>query len=129
YVFGEVEDEFSETSENAERLSNGTVRLPGRMRLDECDEWVGTEWRGASNTVSGLITERLGQLPEPGSVLSIDGVEVVVEEVSRHVVTSVIATPLPEPESGSEEDPEIQTSTPESSRPPEVTEDEERDDD
>ncbi|MEE2886595.1 MAG: hemolysin family protein [Planctomycetota bacterium] len=111
YVFGEVEDEFSETSENAERLSNGTVRLPGRMRLDECDEWVGTEWRGASNTVSGLITEHLGQLPAPGAVIFIDGVEVVVEEVSRHVVTSVIATPLADPCPGPEGDPQIQASS------------------
>lgn len=111
HVFGEVEDEFSETSENAEHLSNGTVRLPGRMRLDECDDWIGTEWRGVSNTVSGLITERLGQLPEPGAVISIDGVEVLVEAVTRHVVTSVIVTPLPKPDPGSDEDSQIQASS------------------
>ncbi len=98
HVFGEVEDEFSDTVVNAERLADGTVRLPGRMRLDECDDLLGAEWRGSSTTVSGLITEQLGHLPKPGAVLSIAGVDVVVEEVSRHVVTSVLATPVAEPE-------------------------------
>lgn len=95
HVFGEVEDEFSEASLTPERLPDGRLRLRGRMRLDECEDWIGTEWRGQSNTVSGLITEHLGHLPEIGMKVLIEGVEVVVEEVSNHIVTSVIATPIP----------------------------------
>jgi CBS domain containing-hemolysin-like protein len=71
------------------------VRLPGRYYREDCEDWVDAEWEGTEDTVSGFITRHLGHLPEPGERLCIEGVEVLVEGVANHVITSVIATPKP----------------------------------
>ncbi|MEX2032104.1 MAG: CBS domain-containing protein, partial [Dehalococcoidia bacterium] len=75
-------------------LDDGRVRLPGRMRVDEADEWLGVVWEGGSDTLSGLVTERLGHLPQPGEQLTISGVEVEVEQVEGSVITSLIVRPI-----------------------------------
>jgi CBS domain containing-hemolysin-like protein len=74
-------------------LDDGRVRLPGRMRVDEADEWLGVVWEGESDTLSGLVTERLGHLPQPGEQLTIFGVEVEIEQVEGSVITSLIVRP------------------------------------
>ena len=93
HVLGEVEDESSVGVENPQRLPDGVVRLPGRLRLDEAADWTKILWKGTSTTVGGLITERLGHLPVVGETAEIDGVHVEVESVENHVVTSVLARP------------------------------------
>jgi CBS domain containing-hemolysin-like protein len=95
HVLGEVGDEFSEAIEDARRLPDGSVRLPGRLRLDEAEIWIHAPWRGVSTTVGGFVTERLGHLPEVGECAEIDGVRIEVEAVENHVVTSVLAQPRP----------------------------------
>src|SRR5690606_3405624 len=47
-------------------LPDGRVRLPGRMRIDEAEDWLGVRWEGESDTLSGIISERLGRIPEAG---------------------------------------------------------------
>ena len=69
------------------------VRLPGRLRLDAVSKWIGKTWTGSSTTVGGFITESVGHLPEVGEDLVIQGIELQVESVENHVVTSVLARP------------------------------------
>jgi len=75
------------------RLPDGRVRLPGRLRVDEAHEWVGVLWTGDSDTVGGMVSERLGHIPDPGERVEIDGVEVEVERADDLVVHSVLARP------------------------------------
>ena len=75
-------------------LEDGRLRLPGRMRVDEAEEWLGVQWEGESDTLSGLITERLGHLPQPGESLTISGVEVEVEEVDGSVISWLVVRPV-----------------------------------
>jgi CBS domain containing-hemolysin-like protein len=93
HVFGEVGDEFSASSQTPQRLPDGMVRLPGRLRLDAVSKWIGKTWTGSSTTVGGFITESVGHLPEVGEDLVIEGIELQVESVENHVVTSVLARP------------------------------------
>ncbi len=93
HVFGEVGDEFSASSQTPQRLPDGMVRLPGRLRLDAVSEWIGETWTGSSTTVGGFITESVGYLPEVGEDLVIEGIELQIESVENHVVTSVLARP------------------------------------
>lgn len=100
-LLGEVADEFKHAGGVPERLPDGRVRLPGDMLLDEVAPWVGVPWEGESDTVGGLVMERLGRIPEVGEGLEIDGVEVEVEAKEGHAILTVLARPLTdEPGSG-----------------------------
>lgn len=92
-VMGEIADEFREDEQRPERLDDGRVRLPGWMRLDEAEPWIGMLWEGDADTVGGRVMEELGHVPRVGEAVEIDGVRVEVETVSGHAVGSVLATP------------------------------------
>lgn len=92
-VMGDLGDEFKAEEPAPERLPDGRVRLPGWMRLDEAEPWLGVSWDGESDTVGGRVTEALGHLPEPGERVRIDGVEVTVESVANHAVEWIVARP------------------------------------
>ncbi|MGE3961154.1 MAG: hemolysin family protein [Dehalococcoidia bacterium] len=78
-------------------LPDGRVRLPGRMRVDEAEEWLGILWEGESDTLSGIISERLGRIPRAGELLEVSGVGVEVETVEGLVVASLLARPVGTP--------------------------------
>jgi putative hemolysin len=92
-VFGDVGDEFKLEQRVAATLPDGRVRLPGRLMLHEVLPFTGVIWEGDSDTVGGLVIERMGRLPEPGETLEIDGVAVEVELVHNHAVVSVLIEP------------------------------------
>jgi putative hemolysin len=92
-LLGDIADEFKAVVE-PEHLPDGRVRVPGRIRLDEAEPWIGVLWRGESDTVGGHITDLLGRLPSPGDRLTIDGVAVEVERASPRAVISVLARPV-----------------------------------
>ena len=77
-----------------ERLPDGRVRLPGRMRVDEAHEWLGVLWEGESDTLGGIVSEHLGHIAAPGDRAMIDGVHVEVESVEHLAVHALIATPF-----------------------------------
>ena len=92
-VMGEVADEFRVDEPRPEKLEDGRVRLPGWMRLDEAEPWLGILWEGEADTVGGRVMEEMGHVPQAGERVRIDGVEVEVEAVSGHAVASVLALP------------------------------------
>lgn len=93
-LLGEVPDEFKAGQPQPERLPDGRVRLPGLLRLDEAEPWIGVLWQGEADTVGGRVTEALGHLPVAGERVTIDGVAVEVEQVVQRTVVSVLATPI-----------------------------------
>jgi CBS domain containing-hemolysin-like protein len=93
-IFGEVSDEFKNEQAQPERLADGRVRLPGLMRLDDSEPWIGIRWAGESDTVGGCVTEALGHIPVAGEYVTIDGVTVEVERVIHHAVASLLVTPV-----------------------------------
>ena len=99
-LLGDVADEFKHFGGAPERLPDGRVRLPGDMLLFEARSWVGTAWTGESDTVGGLVAERLGRIPEPGDTLEIEAVAVEVESVERYAVRTLLARPVPPEEGG-----------------------------
>jgi CBS domain containing-hemolysin-like protein len=93
-MVGDVADEFKGTDDVPERLPDGRIRLPGRLRLDEAAPWVGVEWTDAeSDTVGGRVLTALGQIPVGGETLTVDGVRLEVERMDGSAVASVLATP------------------------------------
>jgi putative hemolysin len=93
-IFGEVRDGLKWERPRAKRLPDGRVRLPGLMRLEEAEAWIGVRWEGLADTVGGHITGVLGHIPAVGERLTIDGVSIEVERMDRNAVASLIATPV-----------------------------------
>ncbi len=93
-MLGEVADEFKVDMPQPELLSDGRVRLPGFLRLDDAVEWIGTPWQGEADTVGGYISEVLGRLPDTGERLVVGGVDLEIEQVEHQTVVSVLATPV-----------------------------------
>lgn len=94
-LLGETADEFKPRENVPQRLPDGSVRLPGTLRLDEASAWVGAHWEADAYTVSGLVMERLGRIPLVGDVLDVDGVRVEVERLRGRAVESLVITPRP----------------------------------
>ena len=91
-LLGGVSDEFKAAQVRAILLSDGRVRLPGAMRLDQAAPVLGA-WRGGSQTVAAHIVAALGRAPEQGERVTVDGVEVEIEVVEGGNIASVIVGP------------------------------------
>jgi len=86
-------DEFKEGSSKPERLPDGRVRLPGFLRLDQAEPWIGSLWKGQSQTVGGHVVEVLSYFPAAGEKVDIEGVEIEIERVENRVIASLLAKP------------------------------------
>jgi CBS domain containing-hemolysin-like protein len=92
-VMGDFGDELKGDEPAPERLPDGRVRLPGGVRVDEAEPWIGAYLGGESDTIGGRVTEELGHVPAVGERVEIEGVALEVEAVLNHAVTSVLADP------------------------------------
>jgi CBS domain containing-hemolysin-like protein len=92
-VMGDVGDELKGDEPGPETLPDGRVRLPGWMRVDEAEGWIGAYLGGESDTLGGRVTEELGHVPAVGETTEIMGVRLEVESVLHHAVAWVVATP------------------------------------
>lgn len=90
-VFGDID---GKEKLQPERLTDGKVRLPGLLHLDDAQPWIGILWSGESDTVSGHVMDALGHIPMVGEHLTIDGVHVEVESLDDRMIASMIITPL-----------------------------------
>jgi putative hemolysin len=80
-LIGGVSDEFKGATARAILLPDGSVRLPGTMRLEQAAQVVGAPWRSAGDTVSSFVLKSLGQPPAPGEHVTIGGVPFIIEAV------------------------------------------------
>jgi CBS domain containing-hemolysin-like protein len=94
-LFGEIRDELKQPDAGAEVLPDGTLRLPGSMRLDEAAAWLPTRWEGPATTVGGHIIDTLRRLPVEGESLEIAGLRVTIAEMSPTAVRWVVVQPAP----------------------------------
>jgi CBS domain containing-hemolysin-like protein len=97
-LLGGVSDEFKAAQLRAMLLTDGRVRLPGAMRLDQAAPVLGA-WRGGHETVASHIVAALGREPEQGERVTVDGVEVEIEVVeSGHIASVIVGSPDAPPE-------------------------------
>jgi CBS domain containing-hemolysin-like protein len=75
------------------RMSDGRVRLPGAMRLEQAAQIVPDLPRWSGETVGGFIVAEAGRLPDIGERLKIYGLDVDVEAVENGAVMSAIVSP------------------------------------
>ncbi|MFT7837435.1 hemolysin family protein [Saccharothrix sp. BKS2] len=109
-IVGEITDE-SDTEDRppVEHLADGSVRVSARLPVDDLDALFGTELDDHEvETVGGLLAQRLGRVPLPGTEAEIAGLRMRAEggkdERGRMRITTVLVRQGREDE-GDEETP------------------------
>jgi CBS domain containing-hemolysin-like protein len=97
-LIGETSREAKAGQPRPTRLPDGRVRLPGLMRIDEVDRWIGMAIESPADTLGGHILHRMGRMPVTGERITIDGVELEVERVEANRIVSVLVLPVNPPE-------------------------------
>jgi CBS domain containing-hemolysin-like protein len=100
-LIGGVSDEFKGAVARAILLPDGSVRLPGAMRVGQAAQVLGAPWRSPVDTVGAFITRELGGVPAPGEHVTIGGVPMIIEAVEGDVVSSALVLPPEQPEPAS----------------------------
>jgi CBS domain containing-hemolysin-like protein len=110
-IVGEITDE-SDTDDRppVEHLDDGAVRVSSRLPVEDLGELFGVELDDSDvETVGGLLAQRLGRVPLPGTEAEISGLSMRAEGGKdgrgRMRITSVVVRDVPESEmEGSESD-------------------------
>jgi CBS domain containing-hemolysin-like protein len=89
-LLGGVADEFKAATLRIIRLSDGRVRVPGSMRMDQAAALVGVEWRGAGDSVAAAVVAQLARLPESGERLTVGTVPIEIEVVENDTIATAI---------------------------------------
>ncbi len=95
-IVGDIIDEYDKERLEVLRLPDGSVSVDGRASLEKIEETFNIPIpETEAETISGLITEQLGRIPEPGDRAVINGVEFTVQEVAHNRVERLRAVVLP----------------------------------
>jgi CBS domain containing-hemolysin-like protein len=89
-LLGGVADEFKTMQVRPIRLSDGRLRIPGSMRLEQAAPLISEAWRGSDETVGAHLATLLGGVPEAGEEFDIDGAHVEIEAIEGDAIASVI---------------------------------------
>ena len=96
-IVGEIDDEHdSSTPERTRAESRGSTVLPASLHTDEVLEATGFAMpEGPYETLAGLVLDRLGHIPVPGEIATVDGwrLEVVAMDGLRIATVRVAAPP------------------------------------
>jgi putative hemolysin len=90
-LLGHVGDEFRSGQPAAETLSDGRIRLPGEMGVEDAALLLETTWETDASTLGGLVTEALGHIPSEGDTTIVGDYEFEVERVKDRIAQSVVA--------------------------------------
>jgi CBS domain containing-hemolysin-like protein len=90
-IVGEIADEYDVESPALERLLDGSLRVPGKMAIDDVSDELGielpdTEW----DTVGGLVFNLLGKVPDEGECVTFKSIELCAERVQGRRIVSVV---------------------------------------
>jgi len=93
-IVGEIDDEHdSSTPERTRSESRGSTVLPASLHTDEVLDATGfTMPDGGYETLAGLVLDRLGHIPVPGEMVTVDGwrLEVVAVDGLRIAAVRVV---------------------------------------
>jgi len=92
-VFGDVQDEFDLEGPDVAELPGGSVRLKGRVLIDEVNERYGLGLNFEEvDTVAGLIMAELGRPAIAGDQVEVNGARLRVEKVDKNKILSLLLT-------------------------------------
>lgn len=76
-IVGEIDDEQDEESRDHHRIDDSTMLISGLMRPDELGDLLDLDLPEGeeSDTVGGLITEKLDRMPHVGDVVRVEALD------------------------------------------------------
>lgn len=81
----------AEQSLYIESVGDGRLIVNGSARLDDINELLGTQLEEEGiGTIGGLIFNRMGAVPRPGTQIEVDGVKLTVRRTSRKRIEEVL---------------------------------------
>jgi CBS domain containing-hemolysin-like protein len=96
-IVGEIADEYDVERPGVEHCSDGSLRLPGRMPIDDASDELGVELPDAEwDTIGGLVLNLLGHVPEDGETVRYDEFELTAEDVQERRIGTVHIRHVPE---------------------------------
>ncbi|MEW6567389.1 MAG: hemolysin family protein [Chloroflexota bacterium] len=107
-ILGEIQDEYDVAEELPyNRLSDGSYLFKGQIPIDDVNELMEVELpKDVSDTLGGLVFNRLGRVPAAGEAVEVDGLRLTVEQVAGRRIRKVRASriqPGAAPESDKDE--------------------------
>jgi putative hemolysin len=106
-IVGEIQDEYDVEEDMVVKLDDDRARIDGRASVDDLAEVWGDlnlesllEDRDEYDTIGGLVFHRLGAVPTPGAVVTVDGITLTVESTDGRRVRKVLAVREPRDREG-----------------------------
>ncbi|GAA5103289.1 hemolysin family protein [Haloechinothrix salitolerans] len=90
-IIGDVRDEHDiGEAPSSRRIDDDSWLVSGQLRPDELAEATGFEMpEGDYETVAGLVLTKLGEIPECGTHVDVDGWRLTVTEMDRHRIAEL----------------------------------------
>lgn len=89
-LVGDIWDEHDEVEEEFRQLSENTYRVDCDVTMDDFCAFFDIRAEYESVSLSGWIMEQLERVPEKGDKLTIDNLDITVNEIGSHRAESVI---------------------------------------
>jgi CBS domain containing-hemolysin-like protein len=98
-IVGEIADEYDVERPGVQHMEDGSLRVPGRMPIDDVSDELGTELPDTEwDTVGGLMLNLLGHVPEDGESVRFKNLELTAEDVQERRIGTVHIRLVPEDE-------------------------------
>ena len=88
-VVGEILDETDVTEELIKRIGRNQILVHGRTEIRRINEFLKVELDEDSNTISGLIQETLGRIPETGEEVFMGNCRLLIREADPKSIKAV----------------------------------------
>jgi putative hemolysin len=98
-IVGEIEDEYDLPDATLTWIGDDTVVVAGSMTVDDFNETIGTRLpHERVRTMAGLVFEALGRRPRRGDAVTLDALDLSVEELDGLRISRLRVTPVPRPQ-------------------------------
>ncbi|HPR24046.1 MAG TPA: hemolysin family protein [Bacillota bacterium] len=107
-VMGEIDDEYDMEEPKIEKIDDENWQIDGTVYLDDINEELGTDFKSEnSETISGLLIEKLGEIPEDSDheniTVDIENYSFIIESVKDRRIEKVRLKIMPTFEADREE--------------------------
>ena len=89
-IVGEIRDEFDFESPKVKKVDRNTHEISGKAHIDEVNDELGIAIEtNEVDTIGGYVTLKIGEMPQAGDKIDIEGYTFVVNDVSKNRITTL----------------------------------------
>ncbi len=91
-LVGEITDETDLSKESIKRINKRKILVYGKTEIKHINRFFNSKLDQEYNTISGLIEDKLNNIPKPGQQLKINNLLLEVKEADKKTIKKVIIT-------------------------------------